>query len=355
MARFKKMAAAASSSDTDRKKPSGQAPPDDASLAVALAAVKELPEPSPAMSERMAELRQLTVRTANQDTGRAAIEAAARLRLMMGSTNLPTDRKITGIIARFLVWSAVGSVIDPIRAFTRANVDRYLAAPHFRSERGNQQRRYVLYAAGRCLHPAQFPPPRTPVIGRKSATSAADPKEVRYFRSIIPGLPAALGRRVEVLLDLAYGAGARPADFRTIRGTSISSVVMHDQAFSVVTLPNLGGGVRQVPIVDPDISARLLGLAARAGDGLVLSPKGNGQERNFVNRVNGHLKRRGYPTITAGALRNLWLQEWAERVPITLLFHLADVTGYQYPSDQLDRRPQYKTRHAITLMLEGRK
>lgn len=355
MARFKKMAAAAPASSTDRKKPSGQAPPDDAALAVALAAVKELPEPSPAMSERMAELRRLTVRTANQDTGRAAIEAAARLRLMMGSTNLETDRKITGIIARFLVWSAVGPVIDPIRSFTRANVNGYLAAPNFRSERGNQQRRYILYAAGRCLHPGQFPPPRTPVAARKSATSAADPKEVRYFRSIIPGLPSGLGHRVQVLLDLSYGAGARPADFRTLRGNAISSVVMHDKAFSVVTLPNLGGGVRQVPIVDPDISARLLALAARAGDGLVLAPGGNGQERNFVNRVNCHLKRHGYPTITAGALRNLWLQEWAERVPITLLFHLADVTGYQYPCDQLDRRPQYKTRHAITLMLEGRK
>ena len=346
---------AAANAGGDRKKPFAQMQPDEAAVAVALAAVKELPEPDPSLQERMAELRRLTIRTANHDTGRAAIEAAARLRLMMGSTNLETDRKFTGIIARFLVWSAVASVIDPIRSFTRANVNRYLDAPNFRSERGNQQRRYILYAAGRCLHPAQFPPPRTPVAERKSATSAADPKEVRYFRTIIPGLPSWLGLRVEVLLDLSYGAGARPADFRTLRGTAISSVVMHDKAFSVVTLPNLGGGVRQVPIVDPDISARLLALAARAGDGLVLAPNGNGQERNFVNRVNCHLKRHGYPTITAGALRNLWLQEWAERIPITLLFHLADVTGYQYPCDQLDRRPQYKTRHAITLMLEARK
>ena len=163
---------AAANAGGDRKKPFAQMQPDEAAVAVALAAVKELPEPDPSLQERMAELRRLTIRTANHDTGRAAIEAAARLRLMMGSTNLETDRKITGIIARFLVWSAVASVIDPIRSFTRANVNRYLDAPNFRSERGNQQRRYILYAAGRCLHPAQFPPPRTPVAERKSATSA---------------------------------------------------------------------------------------------------------------------------------------------------------------------------------------
>ncbi len=355
MARFKKMAPAATTGSADPKKGVEQVRPDEAALAVALAAVKELPDPDPSLAERMSELRRLSIRTPNPDASRGAIEAAARLRLMMGSTDLETDRKITGIIARFLVWSAYGDVIDPIRAFTRANVNRYLASPNFRSERGNQHRRYVLYAAGRCLHPGQFPPRRTPVAPRKQATSAADPREVRYFRTIIPGLPAWLGRRVEVLLDLAYGAGARPADFRTLRGTAISSVVMHDKAFSVVALPNLGGGVRHVPVIDPDISARLLGLAARVGDGLVLAPNGNGRERNFANRVNCHLKRHGYPTITAGALRNLWLQEWAERIPITLLFHLADVTGYQFPADQLDRRPQYKTRHAITLMLGDRK
>ena len=155
------MAAAAPASSTDRKKPSGQAPPDDAALAVALAAVKELPEPSPAMSERMAELRRLTVRTANQDTGRAAIEAAARLQAHDGidqPRNRPQDHRdhcsVPGVVGG-------GACHRPDQIFHPRQRQRVPRCPELPQRTGNQQRRYILYAAGRCLHPGQFRPAHT--------------------------------------------------------------------------------------------------------------------------------------------------------------------------------------------------
>ena len=39
--------------------------------------------------------------------------------------------------------------------------------------------------------------------------------------------------------------------------------------FAVVALPNRLGGVRQVPVVNPAIAARLLSLSVAVGDGLV--------------------------------------------------------------------------------------
>jgi hypothetical protein len=115
------------------------------------------------------------------------------------------------------------------------------------------------------------------------------------------------------LLDLSYGAGARPSDFRTLRGSAITSVDVGGRAISVVALPNLGGGVRQVPVVDSRIGARLLGLAATFGDRLVLAPHAVTAERNIVNRVSEQLRSHGHGSLDAVALRNRWLLDLAER------------------------------------------
>ena len=154
------------------------------------------------------------------------------------------------------------------------------------------------------------------------------------------------------MLDLSYGAGARPADFRRLRGTAITSIAVDGRAISVVALPNLGGGVRQVPVVDPDVSARLLGLAARVGDKLVMAPHAAVAERNIVNRVSEHLRTLGHPGLDPVALRNRWVLDLAERIPAVLLQQLADVCELRILVDERARVQRYKLRHAITLLTE---
>ena len=127
--------------------------PDAAMAAVARAVVRELPEPDPAEDDRLARLQRVRVDAENPEVGRAAVEAAAKLRCLVPYTSAEQDRKNVGAIARFLVWAAHGGVVDPRRAFTRANVDEYLAFTATSSERSLQQRRYFLYRVGRVLHP----------------------------------------------------------------------------------------------------------------------------------------------------------------------------------------------------------
>lgn len=157
----------------------------------------------------------------------------------------------------------------------------------------------------------------------------------------------------QILLDLSYGAGARPADFRTLRGTAITGVTVDGRAIAVVSLPNLGGGVRQVPVVDPSISGRLLGLAANIGDRLVLAPHATVAERNIVNRVSEQLRSHGHAGLDPIALRNRWILDLAERVPAVLLQQLADVCELRILVDQRSSVTQFKLRHAITILNEA--
>ncbi len=170
---------------------------------------------------------------------------------------------------------------------------------------------------------------------------------------MIPRLPEGLGAKARVLFDLSFGAGARSADFKTLRGTAITTTRSYGRAFSVVTLPNNAGGVRQVPVIDPEISARLIELSARVGPGLVLAPDAEFAERNIVNRVNEKMRDRGYPGLNIAALRNRWVLDLAEKVPAALLIQLADLVDVRVLADQRDQLRRYKPRHMITLMVEA--
>jgi hypothetical protein len=356
MARFKKMMIAGTAPAGNAQE-TGEAGGVGSSaktvVAVARAAVKELPALPPSENDRLARLLRQTVTAENPEVARAAIEAAAALRCQVPFTTAEQDRKTVGHVARFLVWSAFGDVVDPVRAFTKANVDEHLAATATKSKRSYEQRRYVLYGTGRRLHPQQFPlaqPKNPPMRHHHPVASHA---EIRRLRTIIPRLPARLGQRIQTLLDLSYGAGTRPADFRTLRGTAITGVTVDGRAIAVVSLPNLGGGVRQVPVVDPGISGRLLGMAANMGDRLVLAPHAAIAERNIVNRVSEQLRNHGHAGLDSIALRNRWVLDLAERVPAVLLQQLADVCELRILVDQRSSVTQFKLRHAITILNEA--
>ncbi|MBP2455134.1 hypothetical protein [Mycolicibacterium lutetiense] len=285
----------------------------------------------------------------------AAIQAAATLRCQLPFTTAEQDRKTVGHIARFLVWAAFGDVVDPIRAFTRANVDEYLRVTATESRRTLDQRRYVLYGTGRRLHPRQFPVAQPKNAPLRQHHPVASRSEIERAQMIVPRLPIRLGQRAQALIDLCYGAGARPADLRTLRGTAITSLPVDGRAVSVVTLPNLGGGVREVPVVDREIGGRLLGLAARVGDRLVLAPHAEIAERNIVNRISEQLRALGHSGLDPVALRNRWVLDLAERVPALLLQQLADLYELRILGEERSLVTQYKLHHKITILTEAQR
>lgn len=358
MARFKKMMIAGSAPAGTAQEPgevAGAGSSAKTVVAAARAAVKELPALPPSESDRLGRLLRQTVTADSPEVARAAIETAAMLRCQVPFTTAEQDRKTVGHVARFLVWSAFGDVVDPVRAFTKANVDEHLAATATKSKRSYEQRRYVLYGTGRRLHPRQFPlaqPKNAPMRHHHPVASQA---EIRRLQTLIPRLPDRLGQRTQALLDLSHGAGARPADLRTLRGTAITSVSVDGRAIAVVALPNLGGGVRQVPVVDPAVSGRLLGLAAHLGDRLVLAPQATVAERNIVNRVSEQLRSHGHAGLDPVALRNRWVLDLAERVPAVLLQQLADLRELRILADERRSLTQFKLRHAITILTEARR
>lgn len=354
MARFKKMVIAGAA-PTDHQPPArvnGDDLPGSV-FAVARAAVKELPALPPSEAERLARLLRQRVSADSPEVARAAIHAAAVLRCQVPYSTDEQDRKTVGHVARFLVWSAYGDVVDPVRAFTRANVDEHLAATSTQSRRSLDQRRYILYGIGRRLHPHQFPAALQPNSPGRHSRPVASHAEIRRLQTIIPRLPARLGQRTQALLDLSYGAGTRPADLRRLRGTAISSIDFDGRAVAVVTLPNLGGGVRQVPVVDPAVGARLLALAATIGDRLLLAPHATTAERNIVNRVSEQLRQHGHAGVDPVALRNRWVLDMGERVPAVLLQQLADLCELRILIEERAQTRRYKLRHAITILTEA--
>lgn len=356
MARFSKMATAATpSTPLPAERPTVAAECDERAVEVARDAVRPTPPAAITQSERLQALQRVTIRADNRELAAGAVREAARLRCLKHGNGGEDDRKATGLVARFLMWSSFGDVIDPARAFTRANVDEYLIWTKVNSERSLRQRRYILYGIGRELHPQQFPRSHTVPAPRRKRLPAASMAEVARLEHLIPRLPARLAQRAQALFDLSYGAGARAGDFRSLRGTSIISMSVDGRAIAVVALPNRLGGVRQVPVVNPAIAARLLSLSVAVGSGLVLSPKTEQPERNIVNRTNGDLRRHGHAGMNHLGLRNRWILDLAATVPAALLLQLADVSDLRVLVDQRPLLPTYTVRHAITTLQENQR
>jgi hypothetical protein len=354
MARFNRMAIAADTPAVDSQPiPAGEQAVAAYAALVARDAVRRTPAPPPEKQDQFTALRRVSMQVDDPVLERAAVDAAARLWCMKSDKAGEADIKAVGQIARFLVWAAFGGVVDEGRALTRAVADEYLAVKETTSEKAARQKKYVLYGVGRLMNPHEFPPPNEVSAPRRKGVPAANGFDIARLQAVIPGLPTALGQRAQAVLDLALGAGTRAGDFKTLRGTAITSIAVDGHAVAVVTLPNHNGGVRQVPVVDPKISARLLGLTARVAHGLVLAPKAVRAERNIVNRVNSDLRSHGHPGMDPIALRNRWVLDLANTVPAALLLQLADVSDLRVLVDQYSLLSTFTLRHAITLLKEN--
>lgn len=352
MARYKQMKpadAAVAGPDSAPPEPALEA----ASAFMQRAALTPLPEAGPDLATRMAVLTAITIRYPDPEVAREAVLQAAKVRCMSEFTCETTDKKACAELARHLAWAAVGGVVDAKRALKRGPVDERLEVTGAQSPRGHRQVRHDLYTAGRLFHPREYPPERvTPVARTKRKAASYD--EIRSLYRYVWELPTPLGMRALALADLSYGVGARPADFKVLRGTAITTVRSHARAICVVALPNTAGGARQVPVLDTGINSRLIELAARVGDGLVLAPNAEFAERNIVNRISEQLTKKGYPPVRTAALRNRWILDMAERrIPTAMLLQLADVHDLRVLTDLRKELPHYKIRHAITIQQES--
>jgi hypothetical protein len=337
--------------------PPDEAPPEPtleaASAFMQRAALTPLPEPGPDLATRMAVLTAIKIRYPDPEVAREAVLQAAKVRCMSEFTCETTDKKACAELARHIAWAAIDGVVDAKKALKRGPVDERLEVTGAQSPRGHRQVRHDLYTAGRLFHPREYPPERVTPVPR-TMRKAASYDEIRSLYRFVWELPTPLGMRALALADLSYGVGARAADLKVLRGTAITTVRSHGRAICVVALPNTAGGVRQVPVLDTGINSRLIELAARVGDGLVLAPNAEFAERNIVNRISEKLTKKGYPPVRTAALRNRWILDMAERrIPTAMLLQLADVHDLRVLTDLRKELPHYKIRHAITIQQES--
>ncbi len=201
---------------------------------------------------RYERLGQVKIRGVSRRFSEPALLTARRLRCRMPEPAVSTDLDSTGRIARYVAMEAQRTgELNYKRIFRRAAVDRYLK---------HQSRRFTirtmrtlqgqLYEAGRVVHPQEFPRRQALQAPHVRRTGAASLTDIDDAYALAPTLPSALGRQLMVLLDLCYGAGARAADLKVLRGTSILETTWDNEPVAVVYLPNLAGGSRQVPVVD---------------------------------------------------------------------------------------------------------
>lgn len=306
-------------------------------------------------ADRYQGLAKLAIRNADPRYVPAALESAKRLWCRIGDFAASTDRIAAAHVAKYLALEAerVGN-FDYRSALRRANVDRYLMdIATRRTNRSMRTVRWILYDVGRLVHPREYPEARTLPAPRIRRIAAASTEDIRNWYALAPTLPTWLRQRLMLLLDLGYGAGARAADFKVLRGSSISEETASGRTIAVVRLPNTAGGTRLVPVVDQDIAQRLLDLACTKGPEY-LFPATKGQvERNAANRIGEQLRARGFRNINAAALRNRWILDLAAEVPAALMLQLADVIDVQVLADQRTQLPIYGIQHIIALMTEG--
>lgn len=312
----------------------------------------EPPREPPGNAERLGVLTRITIRCSDPQVAQDAVAAAAKARCMIDCASEYADIKATGVIARFLAWAAHDGVVDAHRAFRRGVVDEYLTLKSNRKPRGARECRNILYGTGRLFHSREFPSARELSAPRLKRQPAASPDEIRSLYRMIRELPPRLERQAQILVDLSYGVGARPAEVKVLTGNAITAVPWNASTVCVVALPNSAGGVRKVPAVDHDIADRLLGLA-ELGTRSVFAARTKIADRNLTNRVNGHLRDRGYQTISVAALRNRWLIDLAQRIPAALLLQLADVADMRVLADQRPLLPHYTVEESISLMREA--
>lgn len=332
---------------------------------------EHLPDPAPAVrpearhvlppfhpdidAQRYGRLDGIGIRGFDSRFAELAVESAKRLCCRAPGWTDKTDRAHVSSVARYL--AAEAQRVDDFNystALRRANVDCYLLAKSTEwTPKSTKFIRSLLYQTGRLVHPREFPAPRALETAAQARTTAASPEEVGRLYAVAHALPTVHCQRLLVVLDLCYGAGARPVDLKTLRGCNVERTTWQGEPMALLPLANQAGGSRIVPVADPDASRRLLALASAHPEAHLMTVGGGRIGRNTANKVSEYLTRRGHRGLNAAALRHGWILKLAQSVPAALLMQLADVKDLRVLADQKHHLPAYGVEHTITWLKES--
>lgn len=211
--------------------------------------------------------------------------------------------------------------IDTDRAFRRTNVDLHVRAEYAGYERKTVETyRADLYRYGRRIHPVEYPS-RAKQPGRVCVQEPYSAVEVTRFWTYAQTLPPMTGVRMQIMLALAAGAGARPEEMSQLRTEDVS-VTRHDVEVRLTSRRH--GGSRVVPVVGADAVAA---IRARVATGSVDFMVPGRDRRNAGSRLNSLLRGQGRTvTINPRRLRHFWIVQLAGTcIPTALLLSLADL------------------------------
>ncbi|MGP5082913.1 hypothetical protein ACTXJ8_14165 [Corynebacterium variabile] len=287
------------------------------------------------------------------------MDAAARVWVHTPDHARLVDAKECQILARFLYSEALTyQYVDIDRACTRVNSDRWLELTT--ASLGLQSRRTyraVLYAAGRVVHPREFPAPRAVIAPRSKGAPAADPGTAEAMYAIAPGLPDLLRVSTLLVLDLASGAGLRPGEIREVTGDDVRVVDRPGGRQLVTVRVRRRGKVdRVVPVVNPAKARRILDRASQAGSRPLIGLTRDGHvEHNAVNRVSERLVGMGFPRLNAAALRHRYLLDVAVHpgVPAAAMLALFGVCDMRVLVDRVEQLPSYSAVELADLLDGG--
>lgn len=320
-------------------------------------AVSALPAPdNEAAEERFDRLNAMTIRVGDVDVAAAAVRAAALIICQMPATAESTDRNRLRAIARFIALEALahGGVVDARRYLHYQNIERYVVDSADRTGSSRRDMLYHLRAAGRVLYPQEFTPDGRLTAPRDRKQPATTHAEIERLHARVRTLPGYLGARLQLVLDLTYGAGARTTEIRTLLGSAVEAHRVGNVDRAVVTLPRNAGGVREVPVTNPVRAARLLARAAEVGPHNSLLTGGDLPGQNAVSHVRDDIVRHGHRAgMSAAGLRNRWILDLAERVPAALLMQLSDLVDIRLLSEQRSSLHHYDKRAAAKFLIEG--
>lgn len=285
--------------------------------------------------DRLNRLRGMGIKVRQPEVGESVREDAARVQASVPFRSEIVDRDAFGSIVHLLVayFYDCGRV-DPLRALRRSNIDSYLST---RARPTRRTVRYLLYAAGRSFHPNEFPPASTLDAPRQNRTPPTTPEEIAALYRVALTLGEKWSPTLTVLLDLIYGAGARPQELKHLRRSDVRIQRHHGQRWVIVTLQTPRTDPRDVPIIDKQISDRLERHVADARHDHLLAFGSNPTvERNGINRVNDRLAERHLPErLNAKALRHAWMRKAAGVLPVDQFCYLAGIRTLSHV-DELD-------------------
>ncbi|MFD4993957.1 hypothetical protein ACFWH7_16625 [Cellulosimicrobium cellulans] len=239
-----------------------------------------------------------------------------------------TDRRRLGVLAAlFDRYLAVHGDFDPSRALARAEVDAFIGTHMQGHGRGTiSTYRSDLSRYGRLYHPDAYPKlDRRPA--RATTLRPYMGAEVARMWQLTSTVTDKVARRMQLIIALAAGAGARANEMTTLVGASVRVVLRNGARTVCVDLPSRRSGViRTVPIVDQRSAMTLRAAAEAIGpDDYLLS--GTGKRTNVVNRTRSHLQQQQPgEEFSAVRLRHFWIVRLASSsFPTAAVLHLADL------------------------------